>query len=81
MVLLNRIIVSENVANLKQVEYWNGVAGSKWVEKQEAMDAQIGPLGLAMLDHAQVVDGERVLDTGCGCGGTTLEIARRVGER
>ena len=71
--------MDENLTNLKQTEYWNGLAGSKWVAKQEALDAQIGPLGLAMLDRAHIAQGERVLDTGCGCGGTTLEIARRVG--
>ena len=71
--------MSESAPNEKQAEYWNGVAGAKWVAKQEALDAQIGPLGLAMLDRAQIVEGDRVLDAGCGCGGTTLEIAMRVG--
>ncbi len=71
--------MSECAPNEEQAEYWNGVAGENWVAKQEMLDAQIGPLGLAMLDRAQIAEGERVLDTGCGCGDTTLEIARRVG--
>ena len=41
--------MSESAPNEKQAEYWNGVAGAKWVAKQEALDAQIGPLGLAAL--------------------------------
>jgi len=71
--------VTKNVVNQKQTEYWNGEAGSEWVAKQEKIDKEIGPLGLAMLDRAEIIAGERVLDAGCGCGGTTLEIARRIG--
>lgn len=71
--------MSDNLGNEKQAEYWNGTAGSKWVERQEALDAQIGPLGLVMLDRAEIQEGERILDTGCGCGGTTVDIAGRAG--
>ncbi len=67
--------------NAQQIAYWNEQAGPKWVAYQEPLDRQIEPLGLAALERAKVAPGERVLDVGCGCGQTTLELARRVGGR
>jgi SAM-dependent methyltransferase len=66
-------------ANAEQIRYWNEVAGPKWIAFQQAIDAQISPLGRRAMDRAAIAAGERVLDVGCGCGETTLELARRVG--
>jgi SAM-dependent methyltransferase len=63
------------------IRYWNESAGPAWVEMQERLDVQVGPLGAKALERAGVAAGERVLDVGCGCGGTTLDIARAVGDR
>jgi SAM-dependent methyltransferase len=65
--------------NAEQIEYWNEVAGPKWVALQGLIDDQIRALGVRTIDRAQIARGERVVDVGCGCGDTTLEIARRVG--
>ena len=65
--------------NAEQIQYWNEASGEKWVAAQESIDRQIEPLGLAALERARVGEGERVVDVGCGCGQTTLELARRVG--
>jgi len=65
--------------NAEQITHWNEVYGPKWIEFQELLDHQLEPLGRLAMECAQIAPGERVLDAGCGCGQTTLELARRVG--
>jgi SAM-dependent methyltransferase len=65
--------------NAQQIEYWNQQAGPRWVSHQEFLDAQIAPLGRLAMERGLLAPGERVIDVGCGCGDSTLEIARRVG--
>src|SRR5947199_350388 len=65
--------------NAEQIKYWNETAGPKWIAFQRLLDAQLEPLGRRTMDAAGSVGGERVLDVGCGCGDTTLELGRRVG--
>jgi SAM-dependent methyltransferase len=67
--------------NAQQIEYWNEVSGERWVEMGDVIDAQISPLGEVAMDRARIESGERVLDIGCGCGQTSLELATRVGEK
>jgi SAM-dependent methyltransferase len=65
--------------NAEQIDYWNQQGGPKWVELHALIDAQIEPLGLMAMDRSEISPGDRVLDVGCGCGATSLELARRVG--
>ena len=61
-----------------QAEYWNE-AGAAWVAGQAQLDALLAPLGELGLRAASLRPGDAVLDVGCGCGDTTMEIAGRVG--
>ncbi len=67
--------------NAEQIRYWNELAGPKWVAHTQIIDKPITSLGLRAMERAAIAPGERVLEVGCGCGTTTLEIARRVGTR
>jgi SAM-dependent methyltransferase len=65
--------------NAEQIQFWNEHAGGSWVTHQEMLDAQIGVYGRETMDRARIAAGESVLDIGCGCGDTAIELGRRVG--
>jgi SAM-dependent methyltransferase len=65
--------------NADQIAFWNGPGGESWAGRQEVQDRILEPIASLTIDRAAVVSGERVVDIGCGCGGTTIELARRVG--
>ncbi|MBV8361931.1 MAG: methyltransferase domain-containing protein [Deltaproteobacteria bacterium] len=67
-----------NEANRDQVELWNRL-GKRWVTYRESLDRVWKPLGDTTIEHAAIMPGERVIDVGCGCGATALELAARVG--
>ncbi len=71
--------LAANGPNAQQIEYWNGQAGPAWVAAQDLLDDQIGPLGLLAMDRAAPAPDESVLDVGCGCGQTTVQLGERVG--
>src|SRR5262245_48498525 len=54
-------------------------SGEAWVRMQDRTDALIDPLGRVAIERLGVVAGERVLDVGCGCGQTLLQLAERAG--
>jgi SAM-dependent methyltransferase len=64
--------------NADQIKYWNEAAGAKWVAHQDALDRQMEPIAAATIEAAAIAPSERVLDVGCGCGATSIEIARRA---
>jgi SAM-dependent methyltransferase len=68
---------SVNEARDEQARLWNGVAGCAWVELQDLVDAAFRPLEALLVEG--VAAGAEVLDVGCGTGGTTLAVARRLG--
>src|SRR5437899_5729200 len=65
--------------NSEQIAEWNGALGQRWVAMQQDIDRIVVPFGNAALKAAAPQPGERVIDIGCGCGDTSIEIARMVG--
>ena len=66
-------------ANADQRDFWSERAGPVWVARMQAMDAALAPVLEAVLEAADLREGQRVLDIGCGAGTSTLAAAERVG--
>ena len=64
--------------NAEQVGLWNEAMGRTWAMLHERLDRQLDPIGRAAMQQAGFKAGDAVLDVGCGCGETTLEIAGRI---
>ena len=65
-------------ANIDQKNFWSGKGGDVWVQRQQAMDTMLRPLGEAALQKLELNEDTNVLDIGCGCGNTTLSIAEKI---
>ncbi|MFC9504043.1 class I SAM-dependent methyltransferase [Streptomyces sp. NPDC057002] len=62
-----------------QTARWNGRAGHAWVDLQPVLDEMFRPIEELLADAVSAEGAEHVLDVGCGTGGTTLAVARRLG--
>ena len=65
--------------NADQIAYWNGPAGQRWTDRQASQDVLLAPVSELLIDRAGVKAGERIIDVGCGCGGTAIALAQLVG--
>lgn len=71
-------ITAETGPNAAQIAYWNSEVGQRWVTLQERIDAIFAPVLAATIERAAPRPGEQVIDIGCGCGASLIELARRV---
>ena len=71
--------MSEQRPNHEQERHWNEEAGPRWVEHREELDRQLAPFSERLIERLAPQPGERIVDVGCGCGTTSLEVASRVG--
>ena len=62
-----------------QQALWNGVAGRAWVDTQKTLDRMFEPFERMLVEAVAAAGRRRILDVGCGTGGTTLAVARRLG--
>lgn len=63
----------------EQAAYWNGPGGKGWRASIERIEQGIGDFGKMALAAANARLGEKVIDIGCGLGGTTRALAEAVG--
>jgi ubiquinone/menaquinone biosynthesis C-methylase UbiE len=66
-------------ANNATSDDWNGPVGERWAKFNEETERHVKAFGEAALAAAAVRPGERALDIGCGCGGTSFALAEAVG--
>jgi len=68
-----------DTANTATGEYWNEVAGPRWVARAGLQEARNVEVAALLQQEAAPQPGERVLDVGCGTGATAIPFAQAVG--
>ena len=63
--------------NTAQIDYWNGVAGEKWVRDADRLDRMLTPFADALVAAANPSSSERVTDIGCGAGALSFAVAAK----
>src|SRR5215471_3094023 len=73
--------MSENAkTNAAQLEYWNTVAGPRWVGLAGYVEKRVERVNDLLLARSAVAPGEKVLEVGCGTGAATVPLAEAVGD-
>jgi SAM-dependent methyltransferase len=72
-------MAANDTANMAQRDYWNRVAGPRWVGLEGFVERRVQPVNDLLLAAAAPMAGETVLEIGCGTGAATVPLARAVG--
>jgi SAM-dependent methyltransferase len=68
-----------SIANTAQHQYWNTVAGPRWVGLGGFVERRVQVVNDLLLARSGAAAGESVLEIGCGTGATTVPLAEAVG--
>lgn len=63
----------------EQAEFWNGEGGGSWLSNFDVIDKFMATFQTLAVEAASPAEGETIVDIGCGTGGTSQELAMRVG--
>jgi SAM-dependent methyltransferase len=74
-------MIESTGGNAAQQEYWNTVAGPRWVGLAGFVERRVQAVNPLLLARSKISPGERVLEIGCGTGAATVPLAEAVGER
>jgi SAM-dependent methyltransferase len=74
-------MTENSIANTAQHEFWNTVAGPRWVGLGGAVERRVHRVNDLLLARSGARAGERVLEIGCGTAAATVPFAEAVGER
>ena len=69
---------STSERHARQVQAWNGPMGEQWAASEARTERGLAPVLAALMDWAAPARGMRIVDVGCGAGGTTLALATAV---
>jgi ubiquinone/menaquinone biosynthesis C-methylase UbiE len=67
-----------HLSDEEQMRLWNGPAGRAWLGTQDVIERIFKPFEEILVEAVASRSGTCVLDVGCGAGGTTLAVARRL---
>ena len=73
-------MAEQAIANTAQRDYWNTVAGPRWVGLEGLVERRVRAVNDLLLTRSGAKPGERVLEIGCGTGAFTVPLADAVGE-
>jgi SAM-dependent methyltransferase len=75
------MMTGSSIANTAQHQYWNTVAGPRWVGLAGFVERRVAVVNDLLLARSGVAAGESVLEIGCGTGAATVPFAEAVGPR
>jgi SAM-dependent methyltransferase len=74
-------VTEGSIANTAQQEYWNTVAGPRWVGFDGFVERRNGAVNELLLAQSGIRKGQSVLEIGCGTGAATVPFAEAVGHQ